>query len=210
MLFRSGVGGVVEVVIATGWLEGWAYEVGDPDKYEGALVGEDEVGKENEQNRIPAGMFDLEPLRRRKVWGTDVYTDDSDVLALCLHSGWLRLGAAKAKKTDGPKSLVVRLVVAPTLLRYHGCSRQGLRSRSWGNGHDGVSLLVESITAVEVRSFSRSLSSAGTDDSLRARRHASNPEDVVGRSSAPARSQPSSHSTSSPSRSSSREKKARM
>lgn len=27
---------------------------------------------------------------RRAIWGTDVYTDDSDVLAACIHSGWIR------------------------------------------------------------------------------------------------------------------------
>jgi hypothetical protein len=27
---------------------------------------------------------------RKQVWGTDIYTDDSDVIAACLHSGWFR------------------------------------------------------------------------------------------------------------------------
>lgn len=27
---------------------------------------------------------------RRAVWGTDVYTDDSDVVAACIHAGWIR------------------------------------------------------------------------------------------------------------------------
>lgn len=27
---------------------------------------------------------------RRAVWGTDVYTDDSDVVAACIHGGWVR------------------------------------------------------------------------------------------------------------------------
>ena len=27
---------------------------------------------------------------RRALWGTDVYTDDSDVVAACIHSGWIR------------------------------------------------------------------------------------------------------------------------
>lgn len=27
---------------------------------------------------------------RRAVWGTDVYTDDSDVVAACIHGGWFR------------------------------------------------------------------------------------------------------------------------
>ena len=28
-------------------------------------------------------------LEHRKLWGTDVYTDDSDVLAMCVHAGWI-------------------------------------------------------------------------------------------------------------------------
>ena len=31
-----------------------------------------------------------EICRRRQLWGTDVYTDDSDVIAAAVHSGWLR------------------------------------------------------------------------------------------------------------------------
>lgn len=28
--------------------------------------------------------------KRRQIWGTDVYTDDSDVIAAAVHSGWLK------------------------------------------------------------------------------------------------------------------------
>ncbi len=31
-----------------------------------------------------------EITHRRALWGTDVYTDDSDVVAACIHGGWLR------------------------------------------------------------------------------------------------------------------------
>lgn len=31
-----------------------------------------------------------EITERRAIWGTDVYTDDSDVIAACIHSGWFR------------------------------------------------------------------------------------------------------------------------
>lgn len=31
-----------------------------------------------------------ELTRNRAVWGTDVYTDDSDVIAACIHAGWFR------------------------------------------------------------------------------------------------------------------------
>ncbi|KAH8202406.1 hypothetical protein TruAng_003391 [Truncatella angustata] len=31
-----------------------------------------------------------EVTRNRSVWGTDIYTDDSDVVAACIHAGWFR------------------------------------------------------------------------------------------------------------------------
>ncbi|KAH6682646.1 histone deacetylation protein Rxt3-domain-containing protein [Halenospora varia] len=31
-----------------------------------------------------------EITRRRAVWGTEIYTDDSDVIAACIHEGWFR------------------------------------------------------------------------------------------------------------------------
>lgn len=195
-VLRNGIGGVVEIAINLGWLEGWAYEFGDPSKYEGGLVGAstkpDTKGKgvaiavdeQSLQNSIPPEVWDLEPIKKRMVWGTDVYTDDSDVLAILLHSGWLRLGSIKEKvdgsevaelentegvgeeKSNGAanghsldaalkparneRTLVVRFLVGPALVRYQGCTRQGLKSRSWGNGHDGVSLMIESVVLLEV------------------------------------------------------------
>ncbi|GAA6035340.1 hypothetical protein JCM8097_008821 [Rhodosporidiobolus ruineniae] len=130
---------------------------------------------------LPAHLTDLPSLRKRKVWGTDVYTDDSDVLAVLLHSGWLRVGRRERRKRAGergageealkralmpgepprpqgeeeeeeesvPKALKVTLGVCPPLVRYQGLGRQGVRSRSWGNGHDGVSLRVEKVEGVE-------------------------------------------------------------
>lgn len=44
--------------------------------------------------RVPRVYLDRssreEITSRRPVWGTDVYTDDSDVIAACIHGGWIR------------------------------------------------------------------------------------------------------------------------
>ncbi|PWY97696.1 hypothetical protein BCV70DRAFT_47610 [Testicularia cyperi] len=158
----------------------------------------------------PWQFWRLNPLLRRKLWGTDVYTDDSDVLAMCVHAGWVEgpsleaegipswvppgraarawnglsssassasmvngasrgvngtgegvetasaeTGQDKAKnaprsssKDSGinvPSDLSVILRIAPKLIAYKGCQRGGIKSRSWGNTHDGVSLVVESV-----------------------------------------------------------------
>ena len=130
-------------------------------------------------------------LARRKLWGTDVYTDDSDVLAMCVHAGWIEapripnvpewlggggmsgvsrawadlsqrqeqaVGGAPprpAAVAQGRSSLTcdlsVTLRIAPKLILYKGCHRGGIQSRSWGNTHDGVSLVVESVELRPVR-----------------------------------------------------------
>lgn len=126
-------------------------------------------------------------LEHRKLWGTDVYTDDSDVLAMCVHAGWIEaphipgvpewlcgggclpvakawkaLSVKEAEQTGEPMpeptprepihivpsatcDLSVILRIAPKLVLYKGCHRGGIKSRSWGNTHDGVSLVVESV-----------------------------------------------------------------
>ena len=130
-------------------------------------------------------------LESRQLWGTDVYTDDSDVLAMCVHAGWIEaphipgvpewlcgggcprvakawkaLSDREVEQLGGPPAppqahapvgivptstcdLSVMLRIAPKLVLYKGCHRGGIQSRSWGNTHDGVSLVVES---VELRS----------------------------------------------------------
>lgn len=130
-------------------------------------------------------------LARRKLWGTDVYTDDSDVLAMCVHAGWIEAphlpnvpewlaggGASNVSKAwtelterqerafgHAPRAppsrehrgtqltcdLSVTLRIAPKLILYKGCHRGGIKSRSWGNTHDGASLVVESVELRPVR-----------------------------------------------------------
>jgi hypothetical protein len=114
-------------------------------------------------------LWDLPPLRNRKIWGTDVYTDDSDILAACIHSGWLRLGSTaplfgapqaelphrrkRRRRAMRHRSLRITIVVAPKLVKYEGSLRAGVRSRSWGSSHDGVSYAIESVELVEVSYF---------------------------------------------------------
>lgn len=43
------------------------------------------VGK---QHLVPAAREEI--TSRRALWGTDIYTDDSDIVAACIHGGWIR------------------------------------------------------------------------------------------------------------------------
>lgn len=186
-LLRQGVGGKIEIWLDTKWLEGETWEAGAPSHpaTDVSPVADDNGAKadvqdegmdidENAETTEDASpvwtLWDLPPLRSRKIWGTDVYTDDSDILAACIHSGWLRLGSTaplfgqqlsstkessskrKSKKTAPfrERSLKITIVVAPKLIKYEGSLRAGVRSRCWGNSHDGVSYAIESVELVEV------------------------------------------------------------
>lgn len=53
-------------------------------------------GKENCTLTVKVSRVHLSPIAREEItaraflWGTDVYTDDSDVVAACIHGGWIR------------------------------------------------------------------------------------------------------------------------
>ena len=191
-LLRQGVGGKVEIWLDTEWLQGEVWEAGAPSHPASSVppspdladedeapdaAGQDETMEiDGQQRLLPSKqpedaspcwtLWDLPPLRNRKIWGTDVYTDDSDILAACIHSGWLRLGSTaplfgtpqaeptnkrkKRRKALKHRSLKITIVVAPKLIKYEGSLRAGVRSRSWGNGHDGVSYAIESVELIEV------------------------------------------------------------
>ncbi|KAJ3024236.1 hypothetical protein HKX48_004509 [Thoreauomyces humboldtii] len=188
--------------------------------------------------RIPAYLLTFKSnvaARLSAVWGTDVYTDDSDVVAMILHSGWYKaidspdLDRARLKAnlseprpqesqvplvtvkeepspadlgnpldpaeatsngtstrpvtpvrtlpvpplapvmgtldpSDGLPShdLHVVLRILPRLVKYTGSLRNGVESRGWGSGHDGKSLRIERVFAVEKGSVSRHGKKAGS------------------------------------------------
>jgi hypothetical protein len=98
-------------------------------------------------------LWDLDPFAQRKVWGSMIYTDDSDPLVAAVHSGALLIypSTMQATKTGKPGTRLSILVrVLPKLVNYQGTPRSGVDSRSWGNSHDGVSLYIERVDLVEV------------------------------------------------------------
>ncbi|KAK9354359.1 hypothetical protein V1523DRAFT_439459 [Lipomyces doorenjongii] len=82
-------------------------------------------------------------VTRREVWGTDVYTDDSDVVAAIYHCGYL---AESPDGSNGEKGdCVATLRILPLLQKYQGTFRHGINSRSWLTRHDGVSYRIEKV-----------------------------------------------------------------
>ena len=117
---------------------------------------------------------------RRAVWGTDVYSDDTDPLAAAIHAGWIRgdwgdsidvsmLELETVSDNDttftwqteytslpsspmlppAGKDLHLTLLILPTLEDYASRISHGIRSRPWGNDHDGLSYHIEKIAWVD-------------------------------------------------------------
>ncbi|KAJ1984171.1 hypothetical protein H4R34_000825 [Dimargaris verticillata] len=83
---------------------------------------------------------------QRAVWGSGVYTDDSDLVAMILHHG---LPTATVGFPGQHDLLVTIRVVEPPATYYRGStSQQGLQSRSWPYPHDGASWQIANIAVL--------------------------------------------------------------
>lgn len=157
----GGSGGRVEVFVSSKLLShGWKLkgEAAEPDLTD---------IKPGTEKSVAWKAFLGDLARDRKVWGTEVYTDDSDMLAMLVHSGFLlppmlsvsnQAKATRDRSTAGSgEGILVTLRVVGRLVRYISTERNGLKSRGWGNGHDGGSLVVETVRRVPVVSLTLSL-----------------------------------------------------
>ncbi|ORY90521.1 histone deacetylation protein Rxt3-domain-containing protein [Syncephalastrum racemosum] len=112
--------------------------------------------------------YDNNQVQQSALWGTDIYTDDSDIVAMCIHSGKylpkfvepdidpkdpkfrLLLGddispvEQPAANPPNDKDLIITVRILPKLKYYQGTIRNYTRSRNWGN-HDGMSFYVENV-----------------------------------------------------------------
>ena len=140
-------------------------------------------------------------VSQRKVWGTDVYTDDSDPIAAAIHNGWIRGAWGEdvdvslledlelngtgqkfpAQRSNGgndedgsgiepagdkkrvldsppPSGPVIpppdhdahiTLLILPALEKYAPSTWHGIRSRAWGDNHDGMSFKVQQVEWVD-------------------------------------------------------------
>ncbi|KAJ1561507.1 hypothetical protein HK405_003719 [Cladochytrium tenue] len=100
-------------------------------------------------------------VRYNAVWGTDVYSDDSDVVAEPDNTKRmlptpprtpLRPAPDPSAPRNAPRPLhdaVVTLRILPRLRRYAGTALNGVASRSWGVSHEGESFRVECVAEVQ-------------------------------------------------------------
>ncbi|CAH1759907.1 11819_t:CDS:2 [Entrophospora sp. SA101] len=80
-------------------------------------------------------------VRKRFLWGTDIYTDDSDIVA----GNYIPIQYNFKSIPDYPDyDLCVTIRVCPKLSQYPKSTRNNYKSRAWGN-HDGVSYKIEKV-----------------------------------------------------------------
>ncbi|CAA6673598.1 unnamed protein product [Spirodela intermedia] len=92
--------------------------------------------------RIPAEHVTAtnRQVRGGQLWGTDVYTDDSDLVAVLMHTGYCRPTASLPPPTIQELRATIR--VLPPQTCYYSTLRNNVRSRAWGAGI-GCSFRVE-------------------------------------------------------------------
>ncbi|VFQ99418.1 unnamed protein product [Cuscuta campestris] len=84
--------------------------------------------------RIPAEHVSAtnRQVRGGQLWGTDVYTDDSDLVAVLMHTGYCRPTASPPPPSVQELRATIR--VLPPQESYVSSLRNNVRSRAWGSG----------------------------------------------------------------------------
>ncbi|CAK9189453.1 unnamed protein product [Sphagnum troendelagicum] len=92
--------------------------------------------------RIPADLATTSnhQIRGRQLWGTDIYTDDSDIVAVLMHTGYYTPMAIPPPRSVSELQATIRIL--PPQETYTSMLRNSLRSRAWGGG-SGCSYRVE-------------------------------------------------------------------
>ncbi|PQM38174.1 zinc finger CCCH domain-containing protein 13 isoform X1 [Prunus yedoensis var. nudiflora] len=102
------------------------YEVSQGEKNESSLTGP------TLEIRIPAEHVTAtnRQVRGGQLWGTDIYTDDSDLVAVLMHTGYCRPTASPPPPAIQELRATVR--VLPPQDCYISTLRNNVRSRAWG------------------------------------------------------------------------------
>ena len=79
-------------------------------------------------------------VKGRHVWGTDVYTDDSDIVCAVMHCGYYNASLKKPVAMVSEMRVVVQLL--PPQIEYPVFVRNGIRSRAWWAGGTSCSYKV--------------------------------------------------------------------
>ncbi|KAF3679280.1 Peptidyl-prolyl cis-trans isomerase G isoform 5 [Capsicum annuum] len=99
--------------------------------------------------RIPAEHVSAtnRQVRGGQLWGTDIYTNDSDLVAVLMHTGYCRTTASPLLPTITELRATIR--VLPPQNCYISSLRNNVRSRAWGSPV-GCSYRIERCSVVKV------------------------------------------------------------
>ena len=94
------------------------------------------------QIRIPTQNLQatFSEVKGRHVWGTDVYTDDSDIVCAVMHCGYYNASLKKPVAMVSEMRVVIQLL--PPQTEYPVFVRNGIRSRAWWAGGTSCSYKV--------------------------------------------------------------------
>ena len=94
------------------------------------------------QIRIPTQNLQatFSEVKGRHVWGTDVYTDDSDIVCAVMHCGYYNASLKKPVSMVSEMKVVIQLL--PPQTEYPVFVRNGIRSRAWWAGGTSCSYKV--------------------------------------------------------------------
>lgn len=95
------------------------------------------------QVRIPAHNLQatFAEVKGRHVWGTDVYTDDSDIVCAVMHCGYYNASLKKPVASVTEMRAVIQIL--PPQTEYPVFVRNGIRSRAWWAGGTSCSYKVQ-------------------------------------------------------------------
>ena len=77
----------------------------------------------------------------------DIYTHDSDLVAVLMHCGYISHSSGVPRDTIAEAHVTVEYM-APQAC-YPSCHRNGVRSRAWGRFEDGFSLKASALKALQ-------------------------------------------------------------
>ena len=80
-----------------------------------------------------------------RVWGTDIYTDDSDIVCAVMHCGFYN--ASLKKPVGGVDEMKVVIQLLPPQQEYPLFVRNSIRSRAWWGGGTSCSYKVNAVIA---------------------------------------------------------------
>jgi len=116
----------------------------------------DTAPSSNLEVRVPVEFFTSknDGIEHRRLWGTDVYTEDSDLIAMLQHCGYVR---PVEPVPSGLEELIVLLELLPNdSSNFRGTERNNLRSRSRESNYSGRRVsIVDAWTLSRDGNFSR-------------------------------------------------------